>query len=300
MNPEKLGYRPQVRLCFCWAHGNWIAYDQSFRDNLSYEQILGIRKQMLEARRRWVVVDHGGKIGEIQSSGLLVGDQKESLLNDSWLRLFLSRSWAQPMYDIGWIQPVSGGNYFHPDVARSQKYAFFGGIPTRRPLLLISKPFYRNPEKWSQTREHHSRVPPSILQVFKNAPDKIIWPKGADVNVNDWIDGGKNASKVFYRDEDLEVRTIYRSASGDSLYAIGFRDSAPVEVEEFWPDEFWLGWEKGSQPVYLGRILLLEIGDFNGDGKSEFIFMLHQENRDGYRIVWDGFARQATSDWRYH
>ena len=56
-----------------------------------------------------------------------------------------------------------------------------------------------------------------------------------------------------------------------------------------------------ANPKHLGDGMdLLDAGDYDGDGHSEMIFWTSGENRDGYVLVYDDFAKRAEFYWHYH
>lgn len=64
---------------------------------------------------------------------------------------------------------------------------------------------------------------------------------------------------------------------------------------------FCFAWVKDSEPRYLGKLSnVIDKGDFDGDGKTEFIFQYTQENEDGYEIFWNDFNESAKTFWHYH
>ena len=63
----------------------------------------------------------------------------------------------------------------------------------------------------------------------------------------------------------------------------------------------WMAFEGAKEPRYLGsEMIVLDIEDFDGDGKSEFVFWLNAYNRNGYVIVWDNFRQRSSFIWSYH
>ena len=63
----------------------------------------------------------------------------------------------------------------------------------------------------------------------------------------------------------------------------------------------WFG-HYGEDPLqFLGsEMTLLDTGDYDGDGYSEFVFWVNGYNENGYRIVFGRLQETATFVWHYH
>ena len=45
---------------------------------------------------------------------------------------------------------------------------------------------------------------------------------------------------------------------------------------------------------------LVDAGDYDNDGKSEFLFCIDQYNRGGYKLFYDDFKKRAVFQFNYH
>lgn len=48
------------------------------------------------------------------------------------------------------------------------------------------------------------------------------------------------------------------------------------------------------------KMKLVDIGDFNGDGKPEILFWRTAYDQDGYVLFYDDFKKSLSCSWRYH
>lgn len=55
----------------------------------------------------------------------------------------------------------------------------------------------------------------------------------------------------------------------------------------------------GAESEYP-EMRLIDFGDYDGDGRTEFVFALYGYDYGGYRLFWDDFRESATIDWIYH
>jgi hypothetical protein len=57
----------------------------------------------------------------------------------------------------------------------------------------------------------------------------------------------------------------------------------------------------GKEVRYLGsNMLLVDAGDYDGDGKEEAVFKVQRYNNDGYVLFHDGFKQKLEFSWDYH
>jgi hypothetical protein len=57
----------------------------------------------------------------------------------------------------------------------------------------------------------------------------------------------------------------------------------------------------GKEVRYLGsNMLLVDAGDYDGDGKEEAVFKVQRYNNDGYVLFHDGFKQKLEFSWGYH
>lgn len=171
----------------------------------------------------------------------------------------------------------------------------FGGWmlePKNRPLVLISKPNYKDPEEWKQfkpTVNYTQQLYPYVKDVIKTA----YHCKGAP----NW-----DAVPIEFKHDDLELYKSYRNNKGEMLIAIGIarrhiKDcDGPLRPEDS-PNWVFLG----KTTKFIGNELeLLDAGDYDADNKSEFIFWHSGYNEDGYTLFDKDFTERVDYYWKYH
>ena len=63
----------------------------------------------------------------------------------------------------------------------------------------------------------------------------------------------------------------------------------------------WFIVDRSGAAKFLGSdLLLVDAGDYDGDGRTELVFRKSGYDYDGYVLFFDGFARSAEFGWSYH
>ena len=178
-----------------------------------------------------------------------------------------------------------------PKIGRpSNEFTVWSSIgPAYRPLILVSKPNYEDPEKWkgfTPTREQvlslvpHFREQVRVAHACEKTNPKIHPPKAFN-----------------YPTEWVTFIKAYRSVHGNSIF--GFRldpannHCADPKDSNWSPHWFYL--HKG-QPKFIGNEMRpLDAGDYDRDGRSEFIFQVSRYNTYGYVLFYDDFSQFVYS-----
>jgi hypothetical protein len=56
----------------------------------------------------------------------------------------------------------------------------------------------------------------------------------------------------------------------------------------------------GGRALPGNELLLIDAGDYDGNGRSELVFRKSSYDYDGYVIYFDDFAKSAEFGWTYH
>jgi hypothetical protein len=63
----------------------------------------------------------------------------------------------------------------------------------------------------------------------------------------------------------------------------------------------WFSIDPKGQVAFLGEgMWLVDVGDYDNDGKSESVFSIARENRGGYRLFYNDFRGHAEFEFNYH
>jgi len=151
-----------------------------------------------------------------------------------------------------------------------------------RPLILVSAPNVQDPDGWQRAA-------------------------GDDSLVSSGMDGlraavQKENAKFKLEDGKVELLKAYRSRSGDLLFALIVTGQAPAPDEVPGPERspHWFETDGSGQVRFLGsELMLIDAGDYGGDGHSELIFAKSSYDYDGYLMFYDDFRRSAAFGWNY-
>ena len=170
----------------------------------------------------------------------------------------------------------------------------FGGFldkPVYRPLIAVSQPNYRDPEGWRRA-ELSATLAPAIRQQFRQRFPRVMnCTKGHVANARPWS----------YQDNNITVHKTYASKRGWIIAEVvlsPYRCDGPVD-EPFTSQ--WFAVTPRHEVRLLGSgMSLVDVGDYNGDGKSELVFSIDDYNHGGYRLFYDHFRRSAVFQFNYH
>lgn len=169
----------------------------------------------------------------------------------------------------------------------------FGGwcdSPARRPIVLLTKPNYRDPAHWKPDQPSPAMTD-SLFPAFRLAVPSVYYCP---------VDPEK-ADSFAYQASDLTIVRVYRSSSGERLIAVQL-DQARNQCDSEDGDEWTAHWFRLNDTTqYLGAALdLVDAGDYDGDGRSDLLFWHTDMNEDGYWLFPQGGSEYIAYTWHYH
>lgn len=182
--------------------------------------------------------------------------------------------------DVGVQQIASGGSV--PTVGRpSETFSGWAGGKTFRPLVLSSRAGCADPAGWRPAKPEAAEI--DAIQDFIRREYKISVAKWSKAKLT----GNKS-----YGSQARGAKLVSLNIAGvEAIPASGEDDGG----KDAW---FYVG---GKEVRYLGsNMLLVDAGDYDGDGKEEAVFKVQRYNNDGYVLYSDGFAQKAEFSWGYH
>jgi hypothetical protein len=170
-------------------------------------------------------------------------------------------------------------------------YYSWQGPFTARPMVLVSKQNFDDPEAWraydlsaielQKSRDLYHKLVPLIPDCDEESGDVI--------------------SNNSYPAEDIQPIKSYRSKENEVIAGLSIDDTdSDCEVT---PDEYinhWFLMENG-RIKYLGLGMVpIDAEDLDGDGRSEWLFASGGEGVDSYILFYDDFKKHARFDIFYN
>ncbi|HXQ39715.1 MAG TPA: hypothetical protein VN821_00510 [Candidatus Udaeobacter sp.] len=233
----------------------------AFPDDIGNLDQLQSASQQFPASLDWTIAFDGKSLGRI-----------ESARPKQWLAFS----------DIGLHFLLAGERVPHVGNPGSDFAQWGADGAVYRPLILVSAPNVQDPDGWQRAAGDDSLVR-SGMDSFRAAVQKE--------NTKFKLEDGKG-----------ELLKAYRSRSGSLLFALIVTGQAPAPDEVPGPEwsPHWFVTDSSGQVRFLGsELLLIDAGDYGGDGHSELIFAKSSYDYDGYLMFYDDFRRSAAFGWNY-
>lgn len=171
-------------------------------------------------------------------------------------------------------------------------YVSWAGKMQTRPLIALKEDFYKDPEGWKRCEgdlEYDSKE--KIRRNFKSVmPNYDICDSDGNVTRKDFN----------YKIEEIEVEQSFCNTAKAAIFKAWLTSKNTCDNSsdlKFQPH--WHYMASGAKPKHLGaQIRPLEAGDFDGDGKSEWIFIVNQGSADGYRMYLNEFTKMVEKVWK--
>jgi hypothetical protein len=170
-----------------------------------------------------------------------------------------------------------------------------GPTKGRRPLVVVSKPYFLDPDGWKRVTPLPDKVAELVRSAFRrDYPHVNRCGKEEDVLERDWK----------FPDSALDVSVAYASNRDSFLVetrlnagVCGYVDDPYDPLSRPW---FFVSTE-GSVRRIGSFMSLLDAGDYDNDGRSELVFFLSQpEDTDGFVLFDASLQKQASLMWHYH
>ena len=174
----------------------------------------------------------------------------------------------------------------------SDEFSGFGGELVHRPLVALSKPNFQDPQKWKRYRPTPALVKQALQIMRRNAP--AVCKEGSSET--------EPLIPFHYGEGDLDIRA-HKSVDGSLLLTISIRDAYYCKGGGgdggYDPQMFAIGAD--GETRYLGPgLILVDAGDYDGNGTSELVMSLSRYNRGGYVLFSNTFIEEARFEFGYH
>jgi hypothetical protein len=253
-----------VRVVFRKEGGDWRAFPHDCRD----QKCLSSVTAQFPSEMNWTITFDGRNIGQVT-----INPERFDFYGD-----------------VG-QQKITGAESI-PTVGKpAQEFAGFLGKDVYRPLVANSRPFFSDPEQWKPAHLSSEVVRLLRKQFRQKFP-----------HVSNCENDKENLDKPwFYQDSDIKIMKAYSSKENWAV--------ARVRLEEYrcdGPDDDpfvdqWFSISPTREVRFLDKAMwLVDAGDYDGDGRSELVFSIDDNNRGGYKLFYDHFKSEAVFEFSYH
>jgi hypothetical protein len=153
--------------------------------------------------------------------------------------------------------------------------------PVHRPLVVVSGGSVADPEQWRPA----------------SPADSALRRAKEDLRLR----LEQENPKLKVESQELRLLSAYRSRNGETLLALGLKGQPPADEvpgPEWGPHWFIVD---SARLSFLGNdLLLIDAGDYDGDGRSELVFRRSGYDYEGYVLFSDDFREVATFGWSPH
>lgn len=255
---------PFVRAVFKKTGGAWTAYDSACLKGSCYP-----------GETNWTVGFDGKVVGQVRG-----------VTPASW----------EMMSDVGRQKPAAGAK--PPFIGqRSNDFVGWAGGPVYRPLVTNTTGKVADPETWKAAAVP-APLDAALRQRMHTKFASAMRCASPEENV---------PAAWAYGDKDLVVEGAYASAAGWRIARVGlkiddYRCDGPLDTSGDSPfSPLTVAIAPDGAMTDLGfDMKLLDAGDYDGDGKSELVFMYSRYNADGYKLFSNGFAENADFGFSFH
>lgn len=174
----------------------------------------------------------------------------------------------------------------------SYEFGNFGADKLHRPLVTVSKPYFKDPAVWKP-----AKVTPQILSQALTALRSKV-PHVCK-------EGPTDALVPFrYGKGELDIRA-HRSARGALIMTVVLNGAYDCDGRgeggdgSLGPHTFAIS-EAGKMRFLGAGLVLVDAGDYENDGLSELLFSLSRYNRGGYVLFSDALVELARFEFGYH
>jgi len=169
-----------------------------------------------------------------------------------------------------------------------------GTNKARRPLVVVSKPNFTDPDGWKRIASPPGKVPILLRDSFRRDFPHVVRCEDEKIVKRNWQ----------FPDSALSFPVAYASGKGAFLIEtdLDAGDCGYIDDPNDPLSNPWFFVDADGKVNRIGSFLyLLDAGDYDSDGRSEVIFGLNQpEDTDGFILYDADLNKRAELTWAYH
>jgi hypothetical protein len=261
---------PRVRVVFQRQMGQWRVIHGEARNQVE----LAESPHWYPSPIHWAVVSDGKRLGHVVSAR----PDRVDVYGSVGLQTVVSSDLAPTVTAPGQLEP---------------RYADWPGTATFRPLVLTTGSFWQDPEKWQGFTP--------LGQPLGITFDSLRKTLATGVPVT-FEETGDTATVSFAcRQNSLRLVRAYRSKDGRELLSVELTGcTPPANTDIDYPITYLVLRDAGGITPLGSDLLLIDAGDYDGDGGSEVILGRSLHNHDSYILFSQRFGTRCEFSWGYH
>jgi hypothetical protein len=182
---------------------------------------------------------------------------------------------------------------------RSSEFTGVSGMlgltAARRPLVLVSKPYYRDPDSWKRT-QLRDEIGGLVRAAFRRQYPHVDRCEDEEIAERDWK----------FPDSAIKFPYAYASNKNSFIVAVsldagncGWGGQPDNPTDAFVYQWFLVAGDRSVMRMG-GFDRLLDAGDYDDDGRSELVFFsMRSESSDVYDLLYDNFQKTTELQVRY-
>jgi hypothetical protein len=251
-----------VRILFAKKNNEWISLDmQSVGEPYDFSKVI------------WTAAFDGRNIGQVQTFDPQVTNSFEDT------------------YPSAKLLQITKKTNITKIVNKNREFWGWCNAPKFRPLVLVSKPNFKDPTGW-KSFPPPKKINGQLFLEFKKVVGRV-----------DRCLSEQESNRVTYdyQAQDLILFKSYQNVLGQKLISIGLNPNlykCDGIIDPQWKP-YWFLIDKQIRCIG-NELTLVDAGDYDNDGKSEVIFWHSGYNEDGYMLFYDNFNSTVEFYWKYH
>jgi len=261
---------PRARVVFQGENGEWRAIHEPARDQESLRK----SPEWFPSPLRWTAVLDGRNLGQLTTS----------------------RPTEVDAYGSVGLQPITGSLVPGSVLAVSQlepPYPSWPGMATYRPVVLVTGPFWTDPESWQPFKPSAAALDKDIRRF------RELLKAGLPITYGEGAETGTVAFQC--KDDSLKLRWAQRSGDGRTLYSVDLtRCKSPVDEEIDGSIAYTFLIDSDSISPLGSDLEFIDSADYDGDDSSEVLLGRSLHNHDTYFLFSRRFGKRCEFTWSYH
>jgi len=258
---------PHVRVLFKKVGDRWASFPNVLDSDMGLEHV----NDQYPDSVNWTVIFDGKSLGPLTSEKI---------------------KGVNAYCEVG-VQHISRGQKAPRIKIGASDFSYFLDNPSfSRPLLLASRPYFQDPEKWKPAALTTGEKKKALEQFEKIMPTFEGYFSGE----------GEPLQTMNYQDSDLRFKAAFKSKAGDllvGLHIVKDQVRLPLYSDAFEPR--WFVLRENGKIQYLGVATQpMEAADLDQTGQSDWLFQNTGYDKDGYVLLYDGLTKAVTFSWIYH